>query len=81
MFTIQQGLNHGLLQSQSIFNIMVPPNFEYPSQTKRKKRSAMRSPQDTTTDVVNIHPEGVMDMDSIPSPFIEPISPTLVEEQ
>jgi hypothetical protein len=32
-------------------------------------------------DGVNIYPEGVVDVDAIPSPFIEIVSLTIVEEQ
>jgi hypothetical protein len=40
----------------------------------------MRTTHDTTTKGVNLnHLEGVVDMDAIPSPVIELVSPTIVE--
>jgi hypothetical protein len=64
------------------FRRVAPPMFRAPNQTTRKKRSATSSPQDTTTDGVNLNkPEVVVDVDSIHSPIIKPISRTIVEEQ
>jgi hypothetical protein len=60
---------------------MAPLKFGAPSQTTRKTRSSTRSRWDTMVEGVNIQSEREVDVDVIPSPVIEPVSPTLVEEQ
>jgi hypothetical protein len=61
---------------------MAPPKVGAPSHTARKTHSTTRSPQEKVVKVENpIQLEGVVDVDAIPSPIIEPISPTMVEEK
>jgi hypothetical protein len=59
---------------------MAPPKVGAPSWVARKTCSSTRLPQDTTTEGVNNHQEGVVYVGSIPSPVIKPVIPTLVEE-
>jgi hypothetical protein len=60
---------------------MEPSKVEAPSRIMRKIRSATRSPQEPTMEVENpTQPEGVVDVDTIPSLVIEPVSPIVVEE-
>jgi len=61
---------------------MAPPKLGYPNWVTIKTQSFMRISQDTMTNRVNLnHPEGMVDMDAIPSPIIEPVIPTIVEEK
>jgi len=58
---------------------MVPPKIGAPSQIAKKVQSSTRSPRDTGSYEENLNqPEGVVDVDSIPYPFIEPIITTIV---
>jgi hypothetical protein len=61
---------------------MTPPNIGAPSQTMRKTRSSVRMPHETTeVEQETTQREGFIDVDTIPSPRVEPASPTPVEEE
>jgi hypothetical protein len=67
---------------EGIIPTMTPPNVSAPSQIARKTRSSCKSPPETTTEEhAFTQTEGIVDVDMIPSPQIEPVSATLVEEE
>jgi hypothetical protein len=62
--------------------MMAPPKVGAPSQTTYKTRSSLRSPQETAEVAQEMaQREGIVDVDAIPSPQIEPVTTTLVEEE
>jgi len=61
---------------------MAPPNIGSPSQIARKTWSSIRAPHETIeVEQEMAHREGIVDVDVIPSPQVEPVSPTLVKEE
>jgi hypothetical protein len=61
---------------------MAPPKVGAPSRIVRKIISVARSLKEPIMEEKNpMQPEGVVDVDAIPSPIIEPMIPTLVEEK
>jgi hypothetical protein len=61
---------------------MAPPKIGVPIQTTRKTRSIVKVPHKTTeVEQETAHREEFVNVDVIPSPRVEPTSPTLVEEE
>jgi hypothetical protein len=61
---------------------MAPLKVGAPSITSRKILSSARLPQKLAVEAKNpMHMEGVVDVDAIPSPVIELVSPIVVEEK
>jgi hypothetical protein len=67
---------------EGIIPMMAPPKFKSHIQIARKTHSSHRSPQETTkAEKVFTQTEGIVDVDAIHSPQIEPVNATLVEEE
>jgi hypothetical protein len=62
--------------------MMAPPKVNTPIQTAQKTGSSHRSLQETTdAEQEFTQTEGIIDVNVIPSPQVEPVSATLVEEE
>jgi hypothetical protein len=68
-------------QTHSKLSNMAPPKVRETSKMLRRTQRNNRSLEEPTMERKNpMKTEGVVDVDGIPSPVIEPVSPIVVEE-